>query len=83
MRQVNLILVAASGEARSQRVALLQGNFQTAGCYVWIVLPLPKRVCADFFPAHSVATLMILRAPRMRFLRHGGIYRSEVGFTQA
>jgi hypothetical protein len=39
----------------------------------------PKRVCADFFPACSVVLLRILRAPRMRFLRHRGIYRSDRG----
>ena len=33
-----------------------------------------KRVCADFFPACSFARLTILRALRMRFLRHRGIY---------
>jgi hypothetical protein len=37
----------------------------------------PKRVCADFFPARSVALLTILGAPRMRFLRHRGIYRPD------
>src|SRR6202165_749384 len=37
-----------------------------------------KRVCADFFPACSLA-LTILRAPRMRFFRHRGIYRSDRG----
>jgi len=42
----------------------------------------PKRVCADFFPACSVAFLTILRAPRMRFLRHDGIYRPDEGFFQ-
>ena len=39
----------------------------------------PKRVCADFFPACSLALLTILRAPRMRFFRHRGIYRSDRG----
>ncbi len=39
----------------------------------------PKRVCADFFPAYSLALLTILRAPRMRFFRHRGIYRPDVG----
>ena len=38
----------------------------------------PKRVCADFFPACSLA-LTILRIPRMRFFRHRGIYRSDGG----
>jgi hypothetical protein len=37
----------------------------------------PKRVCADFFPACSLALLTILKAPRMRFLRHRGIYRPD------
>ena len=39
----------------------------------------PKRVCADFFPACSLALLTIPRAPGMRFLRHRGIYRSDSG----
>jgi hypothetical protein len=38
-----------------------------------------KRVCADFFPASSFALSTILRAPRMRFFRHRGIYRSDKG----
>jgi hypothetical protein len=38
-----------------------------------------KRVCADFFPACSVVLLTILRALRMRFLRHRGIYRPDQG----
>jgi len=42
-------------------------------------LPRLKRVCADFFPACSFAQLTILRAPRMRFFRHRGIYRSDRG----
>jgi hypothetical protein len=37
------------------------------------------RVCADFFPACSVVLFTILRAPRMRFLRHRGIYRPDRG----
>jgi len=45
----------------------------------------PKRACADFFPACSVALLTILRAPRVRFFRHRGIYRPDGEFlkTQA
>src|SRR6266849_6098785 len=39
----------------------------------------PKRVCADFFPAYSLAILTILRAPRMRFFRYRGIYRPDGG----
>jgi len=39
----------------------------------------PERVCADFFPACSVVLFTILRAPRMRFLRHRGIYRPDRG----
>ena len=38
-----------------------------------------KRVCADFFPASSLALATIPRAPRMRFFRHRGIYRSDRG----
>ncbi len=38
----------------------------------------PKRICADFFPACSLTPLTILRALRMRFFRHHGIYRSDV-----
>ncbi len=39
----------------------------------------PKRVCADFFPACSFALLTILRALRMRFFRHPGIYLVRCG----
>jgi len=38
-----------------------------------------QRVCADFFPTCSLA-LAILRAPRMRFFRHCGIYRPDLWF---
>ena len=40
----------------------------------------PKSVCADFFPACSFALLTILRARRMRFSRHPGIYLVRCGF---
>jgi len=40
----------------------------------------PKRVCADFFPACSFALPTILRALRMRFFRHRGIYLVRCGF---
>jgi len=36
-----------------------------------------QRVCADFSPAYSLAQRAILRAPRMRFFRHRGIYRPD------
>jgi hypothetical protein len=42
----------------------------------------PKRVCADFFPACSVALATIPRVPRMRFLRHCGIYRPDRGSSK-
>jgi len=40
----------------------------------------PKSVCADFFPACSFAPLTILRARRMRFSRHPGIYLVRCDF---
>jgi hypothetical protein len=39
-----------------------------------------KRVYADFFPACSFALPTILRALRMRFFRHRGIYLIRCGF---
>ena len=38
-----------------------------------------KSVCADFIPACSLVYRTILRALRMRFLRHGGIYLVRCG----
>ena len=55
----------------------LQGNSPNDRLLRGPGLARPKRVCADFFPACSVVLLTILGAPRMRFLRHRGIYRPD------
>jgi hypothetical protein len=50
-------------------------TLQTTGCYVGRIVIVPR----EFAPIpHAIAGLSIPMAIRMRFLRHDGIYRSDV-----
>jgi len=67
--------------ARSPKFALYRETLQTTGCDVGRIVNRNDRVCDDACPASPASFLALHRIPRrpgMRFLRHGGIFRSDV-----
>ena len=67
--------------ARRPKFVLYHETLQTTGWNVGRIVNRKGRVCEDAWPAGPASLLALHRIPKrpgMRFLRHGGIFRSDV-----